>query len=352
MRIALVAPLHESVPPRYYGGTERVVSYLADALVALGHEVTLYATADSRTAARLRAMAPHGLRLDPSCRDPLAWHVAMVHDVMESAAEFDLVHFHIDHVHFPAVRALGFPSVTTVHGRLDLAELAPLYERFADMGLVSISDAQRRPMPHARWLATVHHGLPAGLLPFQPEPGGYAAFLGRMSPEKRPERAIRIASRAGLPLRIAAKVEKMDEPYFESEVRPLLSAPGVEYVGEIGEREKAAFLGGAAALLFPIDWPEPFGLAMIEALSCGTPVIALRSGSVPEVVEHGTTGWIVDSEDEAVERLRDIGSVSRHACRRAFERRFTAERMARDYCAVYEAVAAGARALPEIRPAA
>jgi glycosyltransferase involved in cell wall biosynthesis len=352
VRIAVVAPLHESVPPRYYGGTERVVSYLTEELVALGHDVTLFATADSRTSARLRPMAPSGLRLDSTCRDPLAWHVAMVHDVMEAAREFDLVHFHIDHVHFPALRARPVPAVTTVHGRLDLPELGPLYQRFGDMALVSISDAQRAPLPRAGWLATVHHGLPTELLPFNPRGGGYAAFLGRMSPEKRPDRAIRIAQRAGVPLRIAAKIEKSDAAYFEAEVHPLLSAPGVEFMGEIGEREKAAFLGDAAALLFPIDWPEPFGLAMIEAMSCGTPVIAYRCGSVPEIVDDGVSGWTVSSEDEAVERLASIGTLSRLACRRTFERRFSASRMARDYETVYREVLAGSRGLPEIRPAA
>ena len=351
MRVAIVAPLHESVPPRLYGGTERVVSYLTEELVRGGHAVTLFATADSRTSARLRAMAPRGLRLDPTCRDPLAWHVAMVHDVLESAREFDLLHFHIDHLHFPALRAYGIPALTTVHGRLDLPELAPLYARFRDMALVSISDAQRAPIPDAGWVATVHHGLPPQLLPFNPAGGDYAAFIGRMSPEKRPDRAVRIARRAGMRLRIAAKVERSEAAYFESEIRPLLSQPGVEFVGEIGERDKAQFLGNAAALLFPIDWPEPFGLAMIEAMSCGTPVIAYGCGSVPEVVDEGVSGWIVSSEEEAAERLAAIGSSSRAACRRAFERRFSAERMARDYAAVYERVLAR-RPLPEIRPAA
>ena len=351
MRVAIVAPLHESVPPRLYGGTERVVSYLTEELVRGGHAVTLFATADSRTSARLRAMAPQGLRLDPTCRDPLAWHVAMVHDVLESAKEFDLLHFHIDHLHFPAVRAYGIPALTTVHGRLDLPELATLYARFHDMALVSISDAQRAPIPDAGWVATVHHGLPSQLLPFNPAGGDYAAFIGRMSPEKRPDRAVRIARRAGMRLRIAAKVERSEAAYFESEIRPLLSQPGVEFVGEIGERDKAQFLGNAAALLFPIDWPEPFELAMIEAMSCGTPVIAYGCGSVPEVVDEGVSGWIVSTEEEAAERLAAIGSASRQACRRAFERRFTAERMARDYAAVYERVLAR-RPLPEIRPAA
>lgn len=335
MRIAIVAPLHESVPPRLYGGTERVVSYLTEELVDLGHEVTLYATADSRTRARLRAMAPAGLRLDRTCRDPLAWHVAMVQDVMSAAADFDLAHFHIEHLHFPALRARPLPALTTVHGRLDLPELAPLYARFPDMALASISDAQRAPLPRAGWRATVHHGLPPRLLPFNPDGGDYAAFIGRMSPEKRPDRAIRIARRAGMRLRIAAKIEPSDAAYFESEVRPLLAGPDVDFVGEIGERDKAAFLGAAAALLFPIDWPEPFGLAMIEALACGTPVIAFRRGSVPEVIEDGVTGFICDDVEQAVHAVDRLSELSRATCRHELERRFTAGRMAEDYLSAY-----------------
>lgn len=338
LRIALVAPLFESVPPHLYGGTERVVSWLTDELVALGQDVTLFATADSRTAARLHAVAPRGLRLGDECHDPAAWHVALLHDVMERAGEYDIIHFHLDHAHFPLVRATGLTAITTLHGRLDLPELQPLYARYPDMKLVSISDAQRKPLPHAGWIRTVHHGLPRELLPFSPGPGDYLAFLGRISPEKRPDRAIRIARRAGIPLRIAAKVEAADRAYFESEIEPLLEGGGVEFVGEIGEPEKADFLGRAAALVFPIDWPEPFGVVMIEAMACGTPVLAFRCGSVPEVVGPGVTGWIVDDEDTAVSCLEAIHRIDRAACRRQFEQRFTAGRMAADYLALYRRV--------------
>ena len=341
MRIAVVSPLYESVPPRLYGGTERVVSYLTEELVRLGHEVTLFATGDSRTRAHLHPVAPRGLRMDPGCRDPVAHHVAMVDDVLERAGEFDVVHFHIDYLHFPAVRAAGIKAVTTVHGRLDIPDLAPLYRRYRDAPLVSISDAQRRPLAWANWAATVHHGLPPDLLAPGTGRGGYLAFLGRISPEKRPERAIRIAQRAGLPLRIAAKVEKLDMAYFEAVVKPLLAEPGIEFVGEIGERDKAAFLGDAAALLFPIDWPEPFGLVMIESMACGTPVVAYRCGSVPEIIDPGVTGWIVDDEDRAAATLASLDGFDRAACRQRFEERFTAERMARDYVQVYRRVAAG-----------
>jgi glycosyltransferase involved in cell wall biosynthesis len=348
MRIAIVSPLYESVPPKLYGGTERVVSYLTEELVRLGHEVTLFATGDSRTAARLHAVTPRGLRMDPACHDPIAHHVAKVDDVLERADEIDVVHFHIDYLHFPAVRAAGLKAVTTLHGRLDIPDLAPLYRRYRDLPLVSISDDQRRPIPWANWAATVHHGLPPELLAPGTGRGGYLAFLGRISPEKRPERAIRIAQRAGLPLRIAAKVEKLDMAYFEAVVKPLLSGPGVEFVGEIGERDKAAFLGDAAALLFPIDWPEPFGLVMIESMACGTPVVAYRCGSVPEIIDPGVTGWIVDNEDQAAATLASLGGFDRAACRKRFEQRFTVERMARDYVRVYRRLAAGG-SLPEMR---
>jgi glycosyltransferase involved in cell wall biosynthesis len=335
LRIAQVAPLFESVPPRLYGGTERVVSWLTEELVRLGHDVTLFATGDSRTAAKLHAVAPQGLRLDAECRDPAAWHVAMLHDVIERADDFDLVHFHLDHAHFPLVRAHDLSAVTTLHGRLDLAELAPLFERYPDMALVSISDAQRKPLPGAGWVATVHHGLPRDLLPYSAGPGEYLAFLGRISPEKRPDRAIRIARRAGLPLRIAAKIEPADHGYFQTEIKPLLDGPGVEFVGEIGERDKAEFLGNAKGLLFPIDWPEPFGVVMIEAMACGTPVIAWPCGSVPEVIRDGVSGWIVEDEDAAVAAAAKLGSFDRARCRAEFESRFTSERMAQDYVALY-----------------
>ena len=338
MRVALVSPLHESVPPRLYGGTERVVAYLADELVALGHEVTLFATADSHTRAQLRPMAHEGLRLDPACQDPGAHHIAMVARVMAAAREFDVVHFHIDYVHFPAVRASRMRALTTLHGRLDIPDLQPLYREFDDMALVSISDAQRSPLPFARWVATVPHGLPEDSLAPGEGDGGYLAFLGRVSPEKGLDRAIRIARRARMPLRIAAKVEKVDLAYFESTIRPLLGLPGIEFVGEIRQGEKAAFLGAAAALLFPIAWPEPFGLVQIEAMACGTPVIAFAEGSVPEVLEPGVTGSIVHNEDEAVEAVRHLAAFDRARIRRRFEERFSAARMARDYVALYEAL--------------
>ena len=352
LRIAIVSPLQESVPPRFYGGTERVVSYLTEALVAQGHDVTLFATGDSVTRAKLKPMARRGLRLDPDCRDPLAHHVAMVHDVVDLADEFDVVHFHIDYIHFPAAREAALTSLTTLHGRLDIPDLAPLFRRYADMRLVSISEAQRRPMPWASWIGTVPHGLPANLLGPGPGDGGYLAFLGRISPEKRPDRAIRIARAAGIPLRMAAKVEKSDLAYYEAVVKPMLAGTGVEFVGEIGEREKADFLGRAAALLFPIDWPEPFGLVMIEAMACATPVIAYPCGSVPEVVTPGVTGWIVRSEPEAVDAIARLDAFDRAACRRVFDERFTAERMARDYLRIYRKITLLPRRTPSVRRAA
>ena len=336
MRVALVSPLHESVPPRLYGGTERVVAYLADELVALGHDVTLYASADSRTRARLRPMAPRGLRLDPDVHDPEAHHVAMVARVAEDADAFDVVHFHLDYVHFPVVRSAHLRALTTEHGRLDIPDLQPLFGEFGDMALASISDAQRQPVAFAHWVGTVHHGLPSDSLLRGNGAGGYLAFLGRVSPEKGLDRAIRIATRAGLPLRIAAKVEKLDLPYYESVIRPMLDAPGIEFVGEIHEAQKAEFLGNAMALLFPIDWPEPFGLVQIEAMACGTPVVAFRQGSVPEIIEPGLTGAIVESEDAAVEALAAVATLDRGRIRQRFEERFSAERMARDYVALYE----------------
>ena len=340
LRVAIVAPLFESVPPRLYGGTERVVSWLTEELVAQGHDVTLFASGDSRTTARLHAVSPQGLRLGEECRDPAAWHVAMLHDVVERAAQFDLVHFHLDHAHFPVVRAARLKALTTLHGRLDLPELQPLFARYPDMALVSISDAQRKPLPRAGWLATVHHGLPRDLLRFGNGSGGYLAFLGRISPEKRADRAIRIARRAGIPLRIAAKIEASDRAYFESEIKPMLDGPGVEFVGEIGERDKGEFLGNALALLFPIDWPEPFGVVMIEAMACGTPVIAFPCGSVPEVIVDGVNGWIVRDEHAAVAAVSKTQAFDRAACRRHFEERFTDQRMAADYVATYHALLA------------
>ncbi len=335
MRIAQVAPLAEAVPPLLYGGTERIVSYLTEELVALGHEVTLFASGDSRTAARLKAITPQALRLDPAVRDALAPHVLMLTRLLECTGEFDIIHFHIDHLHLPLMRGAGVPFVTTLHGRLDLPEIEPLFRAFPEAPFVSISDSQRRPLPFANWAGTVHHGLPEGLLRPSLRHEGYLAFLGRISPEKGPEAAIRIARAAGMPLRIAAKVDQADRAYFEAVVRPMLNEPGIEFIGEIAEAEKAGFLGGAAALLFPIQWPEPFGLVMIEAMACGTPVIAYNRGSVPEVLEDGVTGFLVEDEKGALAALRRLDRLDRAAVRRAFEARFTARRMAEDYLALY-----------------
>jgi glycosyltransferase involved in cell wall biosynthesis len=336
MRIAQVAPLYESVPPRYYGGTERIVSYLTEELVRLGHEVTLFASGDSQTKARLVAACPRSLRLDPECIDQLAHHIVMLERVQQRADEFDVIHFHVDYLHFPLSRRGDFANVTTLHGRLDIPDLVPLYEEYPDVPLISISDAQREPLPRVNWQATVYHGLPDDLYRYRPDAGTYLAFLGRISPEKRVDRAIEIAHQVGIPIRIAAKVDRIDRDYFDSVIEPMLHHPLVEFVGEIGEDDKDEFLGDAQALLFPIDWPEPFGLVMIEAMACGTPVIAYRNGSVPEVMEEGRTGFIVEDLDDAVEAARRVPQLSRARCREIFEQRFTAARMARDYVDVYE----------------
>ncbi|HLT25408.1 MAG TPA: glycosyltransferase family 4 protein [Zeimonas sp.] len=339
MKIAQIAPLYESVPPHAYGGTERVVSYLTEELVRQGHEVTLFASGDSSTRARLVPGCRRSLRLDAGCLDPLAHHLLMLENVFQRASSFDVVHFHVDYLHFPFARRARIPHVATLHGRLDLPELRPLFDEYREMPLVSISDAQRRPLAAANWMATVHHGLPAERFRFHPDGGDYLAFLGRISPEKRVDRAIAIARAAGLPLRIAAKVDRADREYFENVIEPLLEQPGIEYLGEIGDEQKSEFLGNARALLFPIDWPEPFGLVMIEAMACGTPVVAWRNGSVPEVVDEGVTGFIVQSRDEAVAAVRRAGSLDRARCREVFEERFTAQRMARDYLRLYERLA-------------
>lgn len=338
MKIAQVAPLCERVPPRLYGGTERVVAFLTDELVKQGHDVTLFASGDSETRATLSPVCERAQRLDGR-RDFLAEHVLMVEQVAKRAREFDLIHFHIAQLHFPIARRLATPHLTTLHGRLDLPELVPLYREYRELPLVSISDAQRAPLPHAGWIGTVHHGLPVDLLRFQPEAGDYLAFLGRISPEKRVDRAIAIATGTGCTLRIAAKVDNADREYFDQEIRPLLDNPLVDFIGEIGEAEKGAFLGGARGLLFPIDWPEPFGLVQIEALACGTPVIAFRGGSVQEILEPGVTGFIVDSVDEAVDAVRKLDRISRRTCRDVFEFRFSVRRMALDYVHLYEALA-------------
>jgi len=335
MRIAQVSPLIESVPPKLYGGTERIVSYLTEELVRQGHDVVLFASGDSRTAADLVACCPEALRL-ARVQDTMPHNVLQLEQVRKRAGDFDILHFHCDYLHFPLARTMACPSVTTMHGRLDLPDYPPLFSEFRDMPLVSISDNQRQPLA-ARWVRTVYHGLPADLYAFDANgSGGYLAFLGRISPEKRCDRAIEIAIRAGLELKIAAKVDKTDQDYFDTVIRPLLKSPYVDFIGEIGEAEKQAFLGGARALLFPIDWPEPFGLVMIEAMACGTPVIAWRHGSVPEVIDEGLTGFIVDSIDAAANAVERIGQLNRQQVRRRFEARFTAERMARDYVKVYE----------------
>ena len=335
MKIAQIAPLIESVPPRLYGGTERVVSYLTEGLVSLGHDVTLFASGDSITSAELAPCCPRALRLDPTVRDTLPHFMLMIDKVRERAEEFDVLHFHIDMFHFPLFRSLAARTLTTLHGRQDLGDLKPFYSRFVEMPLISISDDQRKPLPHANFVKTIHHGIPADLHRPSFEQGSYLAFLGRISPEKRPDRAIRIARAAGIPLKIAAKVDKVDEDYFRSDILPLIDGSGVEFIGEINEREKTKFLGEAAALLFPVDWPEPFGLVMIEAMACGTPVLAFRCGSVSEVIEDGVTGKVVDSEEEAVAALPAILSYDRRAVRQRFEQRFTATTMAQNYVSTY-----------------
>ncbi|MGB7438795.1 MAG: glycosyltransferase family 4 protein [Candidatus Acidiferrum sp.] len=338
MRIAQVAPLYESVPPKLYGGTERVVSYLTEELVRLGHEVTLFASGDSVTSARLETGCKKALRLTRACIDPLAHHTVMLDKVLSVADRFDVLHFHTDYAHFPATRGLQLPTVTTLHGRLDLPDLATLYEHFDREPLVSISQSQRQPLGRVNWVGNVYHGLPVNSYRPEPRHDGYLAFLGRISPEKRPDRAIRIAVQAGKKLKIAAKVDDVDRQYFETQIKPLLDQPGVEFLGEINEGQKNEFLGRAYAYLFPIDWPEPFGLTMIEAMACGTPTIAFRCGSVPELIDDGVTGFIVESEEEAVKAVNRVDNLSRARCRATFERRFTSYRMAKDYLSIYRAL--------------
>jgi glycosyltransferase involved in cell wall biosynthesis len=335
LRIAQVAPLYESVPPKFYGGTERIVSYLTEELVAQGHDVTLFASGDSQTAAKLVPACPRSLRLDSNCIDQIAHHVVLLERVLQQSDEFDVVHFHVDYLHFPMSRRMRTRHVTTLHGRLDIPDLLPLYREFAEMPVVSISDAQREPLAAANWQATVYHGLPRDLYGYRDRRGDYFACLGRISPEKGIDRAIAIAKEVGIPLRIAAKVDKADQDYFERVIEPQLDHPLIEYIGEIGDDSKQDFLGNAQALLFPIDWPEPFGIVMIEAMACGTPVIAYRSGSVPEVMEQGRTGFVVRELDDAIEAARRVRYLSRARCREVFEERFTAQRMARDYVDVY-----------------
>jgi glycosyltransferase involved in cell wall biosynthesis len=347
MKIAQVAPLVESIPPRGYGGTERVVGYLADALVERGHQVSLFTSADARTRAKVVAVRDQAIRLDPaSFKSDLAAHLAMLHKVRARAHEFDILHFHIDLIHFPFFESIAHKTVTTLHGRLDVKDLPEAYRCWPRFPLVSISDAQRRPLAFANWVATVYHGVPPDVFRCSPPTDDYVAFVGRISPEKRPDRAIRIAQRAGVPLKIAAKVDGADAAYFRREIEPMLDGDGVEFVGELDESRKNELLAGARALLFPIDWPEPFGLVMIEAMACGTPVLAWDCGSVPEVVDDGVTGFVVRSEDEAVDALRRIGTLDRMRVRATFERRFSTRRMAEDYLGVYAEAIAGARRHP------
>ncbi|NLG62840.1 MAG: glycosyltransferase family 4 protein [Candidatus Cloacimonetes bacterium] len=338
MRIAQVAPLHESVPPRLYGGTERVVHYLTEELVTLGHEVTLYASGDSRTSAELVSVCPHSLRFDEGCVDPLAHHMRQLELLSRRYQEYDIIHFHIDYLHFMLARLLDLRQVTTLHGRLDLPDLQALYTGFDDMPVISVSNAQRRPLPQASWAGTVLHGLPTDLLAFSARPSGYFAFIGRISPEKRVDRAIEIATALGVPLRVAAKIDKQDRDYYEEHIAHLFNHPLVEYLGEISDDEKAEFVGGADALLFPIDWPEPFGLVMIEAMACGTPVIAFDHGSVREVLDEGVTGYIVGDVPSAIEAARRVPSLDRRRIRQTFERKFCARRMADDYVELYQKV--------------
>jgi glycosyltransferase involved in cell wall biosynthesis len=345
MKIAQVSSLMEAVPPKLYGGTERIVAYLTDALVDLGHDVTLFASGDSVTKAKLEPGWPHALRLDGEMRDYLAPHIILLETLARRAEEFDVIHLHIDYLGYPLLQRIGVPFLTTLHGRLDLPELRRIYETFSRVPLVSISDSQREPLPNANYIGTIHHGLPKDLLTLGDGAGGYLAFIGRISPEKAPDAAIRIAGAAGKQLRIAAKVDKVDQIYFEENIEPSLAQPHVEFIGEINETQKNGFLGQAAGLLFPIAWREPFGLAMIEAMACGTPVIAMRRGSVPEVIEDGVTGFIVDSEEEAIAAVKRLPELDRSRVRRAFEERFTGQRMAEDYVALYQRLAAAERPL-------
>ena len=339
MRIAQVAPLYESVPPQMYGGTERVVSYLTEEFVRRGHDVTLYASADSKTAACLVPCAPVGLRLDPEIKDPTAPHLVMLEQVAHDAADFDVIHYHTDYLHYPLSRRAGTVHLTTLHGRLDLPDLAPLYKEYRDMPLVSISQNQRIPLPWANWMATIYHGLPLDCATVQETPGDYLAFLGRVSPEKRLDWAIEIARDAGFPLKVMAKVDQVDESYYQSKIRPLLEDADVEFVGEGGDAQKFPLLAGARALLFPIDWPEPFGLVMIEAMAVGTPVIAFPNGSVPEVIDNGVTGFIVKDTKEAAAMVDRTVELDRRRIRRTFEERFSVERMVDEYEELYQALA-------------
>ena len=347
MKIAQVSPLWESVPPKLYGGTERIVSYLTEELVRLGHDVTLFASGDSNTAAKLRAASPEALRLSNGIFNRDAPLVTLLEQALGSASsEFDIIHSHLYFIGFPLARRCATPVIATMHGRLDLPELVPVFREFAEMPLISISNAQRGPLPWCNWEATVYHGLPSSLYTFHPRPGKYLAFLGRIAPEKRPDHAIEIAKRLGMPIRIAAKVDAADRNYFEAEIEPLMAHPLVEYVGEINDDEKNDFLGDAYAMLAPYDWPEPFGLVLIEALACGTPVIAYRRGSIPEVIDDGVTGFVGETLNDMVDAVERVASLDRAHCRQAFDARFTVERMAQDYLAVYGQLSADDREEP------
>jgi glycosyltransferase involved in cell wall biosynthesis len=337
MRIAQVSPLYESVPPKLYGGTERVVSYLTEELVKQGHEVTLFASGDSITKAKLRSCCDKALRLDPSCLDQIAPHITLLEMVHKELEDFDIIHYHLDYLHYPLSRRNHLvPQISTLHGRLDLPELRPLYNEYKEMPLISISRSQQNPLPFVNWKGTIYHGLPLEIYKGKENPGKYLAFIGRVSHEKRIDRAIEIARRTGIPLKIAAKIGKPDEEYFENIIKPLLNDPLIEFVGEIGEQDKNEFLGNALALLFPIDWPEPFGLVMIESMACGTPVIGWRIGSVPEIIDEGVSGFIVESIEESVEAVKAIASLNRKVVREIFEKRFSAYGMAKNYLEVYE----------------
>ena len=350
MKIALISPLCEAVPPRLYGGTERIVAHLADGLVSLGQEVTLFASADACTKATLVAVRDCAIRLDPApLKSDVAAHLAMLHQVRERADEFDVLHFHFDLLHFPFFEDTAQRTLTTLHGRLDVKDLADVYRRWPRFPLVSISDSQRRPLPFAHWMGTVQHGVPIDQYRFSAEHNGYVAFVGRISPEKRPDRAIEIARRAGVPLKIAAKVDAADDAYFHTVVEPLLTGPEVDFIGEIADGPKNELLGRAAALLFPIDWPEPFGLVMIEAMACGTPVIAWDNGAVPEVIDDGVTGFIVRSIDDAVAALERVKTLDRHRVRATFERRFSATMMSKNYLSLYSRLIRPARSSPSVQ---
>ena len=336
MKIAQIAPLHESVPPQLYGGTERVVSYLTEELVRQGHDVTLFASGDSKTSAPLIPICKEALRLSKNIVDSFALHMVQLQEVIERANEFDVLHFHNDYYHFAVSQILKYNHLTTLHGRLDISELQPLYKKFPMVPLVSISNSQRLPLKNVNWIGTVYHGLPVADLTLQDGQGKYFAFLGRISPEKGVDKAIEIAKRTGIKIKIAAKIDKADKEFYESEIAPLLDDPLVEYIGEIGEHEKQNFLGNSLAMLFPINWPEPFGLVMIESIATGTPVIAFRSGSVPEVIDDGVTGFVVSSVEGAVKAIAGLHKLSRKKIREVFEARFTAEIMAKNYVRLYE----------------